>query len=981
MTGGTGDLDACGCCQAPDLDDDVHNPPGLAALAYRVGTHGTILRRMLARLPIQLVDDGSGGHRPLARLTTRAGDDPTIALLDAWATVGDVLTFYTERIANEGFLRTATERRSVLELARLIGYHLNPGVAASTYLAFGLDPSPGAPTRAVVSAGTKVQSVPGQDELPQTFETSIDLEARTELNQLRPRRLRPQELAIVGSTLRLLAVSAGVGPDAQAVGVTDLSPLDLAVAVPASGTVDAVEVDTIYVEGTGTNLAPGSVLLLAGRKPTDTTTTTLVKTVGRVVEEPELDRTRVVFDTPVAAKAGFSQLALGTAAVSVGTTLQNAASVSQVVAGQSWSDPLLAAWMSVQGWNVGATLGYLYGAYVNPPPPPGEAGDPGVFAMRAKAGFFGHNAPRFATLTTEVRSAFIDWDAGLSIWKDSVDTADDQPDYYDDADAFLERTVDGIGANSWAVLERPTRQYTAFRVTGAAEASLAGYALSAKSTGLQLGRADTGAALADTTTDKSESFTVRGTTAHVRSERLVMAQLPITEPIGAGTAEQVQLTLEGMVLNVEAGRPIAVTGERDDLPGVTVSEVVVVERAEHGGGFTTWHFASPGLTNRYVRSTVTINANVVPATHGETVTEVLGSGEAARPNQRFALKKPPLTHVAAAGAAGAASTLELRVGGVRWGQVEQLYGQGASDEVYEVRIDDDARATVTMGDGEQGARPPTGVENVVARYRSGIGRAGMVPAGALSLLMTRPLGVRDVVNPLAAMGAADPESLDDARDNAPLTVLAMGRVVSLRDVEDFARAFAGVGKARAVALWREGVQWSHLTVAAASPAPDPGGLAAGLPDHRIVPSSALATNLEDAIADAKDPSIPVRIDTYQPLYFNVGAGIVRDERHRWDDVVAAVTAVLVDAFSFARRSFGQAVTLAEVTTAIQGVPGVVAVDVDALHRFDEQASRPDTGFLAAGGVVWGEGAAPSALAQLLLVNPLGVTLTPKAATP
>ena len=66
----------------------------------------------------------------LPQLDPTATDDPAIALLDAWATVADIVTFYQERIANEGFLRTATERRSVLELARAIGYELRPGVAA-----------------------------------------------------------------------------------------------------------------------------------------------------------------------------------------------------------------------------------------------------------------------------------------------------------------------------------------------------------------------------------------------------------------------------------------------------------------------------------------------------------------------------------------------------------------------------------------------------------------------------------------------------------------------------------------------------------------------------------------------------------------------------------------------------------------------------------------------------------------------------------
>jgi len=39
----------------------------------------------------------------------------------SWATLADVLTFYQERIANELWLRTATERDSLLRLA-LRGY-------------------------------------------------------------------------------------------------------------------------------------------------------------------------------------------------------------------------------------------------------------------------------------------------------------------------------------------------------------------------------------------------------------------------------------------------------------------------------------------------------------------------------------------------------------------------------------------------------------------------------------------------------------------------------------------------------------------------------------------------------------------------------------------------------------------------------------------------------------------------------------------
>jgi hypothetical protein len=139
-------LNPCGCCEPEAPEPEVFNRPGLPAIQYRIATHPTFLRRMLGRLPIeQLADRPPGQDRPMAALTTRAADDPSIALLDAWAAIADVLTFYQERIANESYLRTATERRSILELARAIGYELNPGVAASTYLVFEVESAPGAP--------------------------------------------------------------------------------------------------------------------------------------------------------------------------------------------------------------------------------------------------------------------------------------------------------------------------------------------------------------------------------------------------------------------------------------------------------------------------------------------------------------------------------------------------------------------------------------------------------------------------------------------------------------------------------------------------------------------------------------------------------------------------------------------------------------------------------------------------------------------
>ena len=94
----------------------IENPPGRTSLDARLGTHGSFLAEALTEL----------GRKPaLAPLTTRDPGDPTIALVDAAAAILDVLTFYRERITNEGYLATATERRSVAgQPATLREHHL-----------------------------------------------------------------------------------------------------------------------------------------------------------------------------------------------------------------------------------------------------------------------------------------------------------------------------------------------------------------------------------------------------------------------------------------------------------------------------------------------------------------------------------------------------------------------------------------------------------------------------------------------------------------------------------------------------------------------------------------------------------------------------------------------------------------------------------------------------------------------------------------
>ena len=179
----------CGCCEGTTTEtpEPITNRPELSAVRYRVGTHATFNASMLAAL-------SSSDQPGLAPLRTRDDSDFSIALLDAWATCLDILTFYQERLANEAYLGTAVKSFSIMQLARLVGYQPSPGVAASTLLAFTLSSAPGSPDNVLIPAATRVQSVPGPGQSPQVFETSSDLTALIRLNAIPPRTTLPWHL-------------------------------------------------------------------------------------------------------------------------------------------------------------------------------------------------------------------------------------------------------------------------------------------------------------------------------------------------------------------------------------------------------------------------------------------------------------------------------------------------------------------------------------------------------------------------------------------------------------------------------------------------------------------------------------------------------------------------------------------------------------------------------------------------------------------
>lgn len=806
---------------------EIRNPPGRSALDYRIGTRESFLARMLDRLATESPPDGpAAGLRPLAGLAGRESDDPGVALLDAWAGVADVLTFYQERIANEGFLRTAVERRSVLELARLAGQELGPGVAASAFLDFTVEDAPGAPLTVLVPRGTRVQSIPGQNELPQTFETGSDFTAHAAWNTLVPRRGRPQ------------------------------TPASLAGA------------REIYLAGTGLQIATGDLLLLI----TTAAPVPLLpdRTVARAlarIAAAELDAvrqiTRVVLEAPL--DLGLGALALETA------TLE-------------------------------------------------------IYVLREKAAFFGHNAPRWGSLPQSgVQRADLyaaadqgNWDEGRTIWTDSMKVP------YDDGSegvsaqpaVYLDRKLSNVVAGTWAVfvgrgLANGQPLWYATQIEGSIETTRADYAIVAEATGLLLEPA------------VEKDFDLRQTTAWLRSEPLPLAERPVVAPYPSAAEDGglAALTLDGLVEGLRPGQPLIFRGELE--AGGTATRLALVQEVGEDPadpGHTRLVFQQPLPEGLFVRAGLAVRANVVLATHGETVAEVLGSGEATEAHQRFFLRHLPLTWVSAPAPGGRASTLEVRVDGVLWQEVETLAGEDGPTQSCMVEIDDTGRTAVRFGDGVHGARLPTGTENVTAVYRSGVGLSGMVAADTLQLLVTRPLGIRDVTNPLPAAGGAPPDPVERASADGPVAARTQGRIVSLADFADFARTFAGIAKVEVRPIG--GV---HLTVAGE------GGAA-------VDRGSALYTNLVKAIQQVRLPGPPLTVSSYERVAFQVAAQLVIDPRYRAEEVIGRAQAALLDAFSFERQSLGASVQASDVIGVLQGVRGVVAVDLDGLYRRGDPAA-------------------------------------------
>lgn len=1125
----------CGCCEGIGIATPVSecNPPGLSAIAYRAGTYATFFETMLARLSNLSIEipsvagTGTDILYPLKQLTTRDTSDPAIALMDAWAVVGDVLTFYQERIANEGYLPTAIERRSVLELAKLIGYRLRPGVAASVYLAF----TTAAGFKGQMPAGIRAQSIPGPGELPQFFETSDPLDARDVWNAMKPRLTRPQFIT---------------PPD------TGDTP-----AVTSASYIDAV-----YLDGTGTNLKTGDRLLFlfGGSSP-------CLRPIEDVVAQAEQKRTEVALVPNAIQLSGegaldlfieqatylFPGSALANTVASILTTLEANLAIDNRLVKLGYivlSIPLLheqltlaegrkfsrvATWLrhilavlpqkalslTDQGsgddqtvipmrsaleasplrnlMNTTASLtlsqsrqpanairlnrsiarsfapqsdmaprllaslkptaaAALYPAWRAIPKP---ANGVDVYAMRAKASLFASRYPGAAKPNGTGQATTYIAPTMSNSWGTKTDSGYVRPTI-----VHLDAAYDQIKIGSWVVIDRPLAKTPSERkasyhvVTGVHTAALdttTGYSANATSLTLEppwlaelpLKPPSTGE---ESFQDVSDSNAVlRDTVIYAQAEELALAEEPLDTDVAGDS-----VALDAIYDGLEPGHWVIVSGDRTDIPnvsGVKASELAMIAGVSQGteaalcvgfpsgfvpfseikyttpanaqgdrlvvgvpndnffhrlktlpdpevrnqeycqqvelapgfyadayvptpeekkGSFgpfigmltdpdsnvpvlsipisdgapptffawrisqkklhTSLKLAAP-LAYTYDTATVCVYGNVAKATHGQTVGEVLGDGDTSQSFQTLALRQLPLTYISAPTPSGASSTLSVTVNELEWHERDDLTEEGPKDRTFITSANDDDKVSVVFGNGIHGARPPTGTANIKATYRYGIGAAGNVAAGKISQLATHPLGAQGAINPLPASGGADRDSADEARRNAPMAVMALDRLVSVKDYADFSRTYAGIGKASAARMSDGYKQVVHVTVA-------------GAHDIPIDANSDLHNNLLQSLLKFGDPHIPVQIGLRKIKLLVVSARVQMLPDYQWEDVEPRLRAAMLGHFGFDARDLGQSAFLSEAVRVMQEVDGVSFVEVQVFDSVGEDVTAETLASLA-----------------------------------
>ncbi len=780
------------------------NAPGLSQIAYRVGDFNSFRRALLTPL---LNPDGTPAEQALNAWQASAGSDPAvpdlgIMMAEWWAYIGDILSFYNERIANEDYLRTAMLPDTPGGLVKILGYRPRPAIAATGTLAALVTPTVLPGQTVTLPQGLQFQSKPGPGQPPQTYElfaaTPIGLPDRVSA-------LPPPNLIATSQVWPTFTVE-DFSYEAMTKKAGFIATHESEIASPVFS--DSITVYSVLIKGTVSKVNVGGVLLLG---PLDDTVT---PNLMSVYSAPQAQQTTNGKLTTVSMTAASAPPAM---------TAENAQLTRPAQSAALWS-------VNGSAVNSAGTVVQLAGLARQIQP-----GDWIVFSVPSAS-----NAELVQV-------------SGVQ-------------------DMLGDASQNGgpIGVTT-AATGKPTPipvLHTQLTISPPLTSSITG---SLSQTSLLYDWVSVGILV-----DQPPS-PWNGISSEIYP--VAPAQFPSAGPLPILLADSVGNGLAGS--------------------GVTAGD---------GGLDVTWPLNTPTPLSPELQPPITAYYNLLPVTCGKTVAkEVLGSGDATVAGQSFMLAKSPVTYLA--NGATYQSTVSITVNGLPWAEVASFYDQPANAQIFVTREDAQRNTWVDFGDGVNGARLTTGVNNVVASYRIG-GGAQIPPAGKLTVIAQNYPGLQSVVNPVPVSGGSDPDPAALIKEYAPRSVLAFGRAVSVFDYAAIAAQAPGVTMASASWAWDPVNDRATVTV-----------YVAGQPN--------VASSVQTQLTAASDPNRPVTVLQATPVPVTLGLNYITAAGADTNAIDAALVTALTDSqvglFSPTYLQIGVGLFDSQIEAVCLSVSGVLAI--------------------------------------------------------
>jgi predicted phage baseplate assembly protein len=305
--------------------------------------------------------------------------------------------------------------------------------------------------------------------------------------------------------------------------------------------------------------------------------------------------------------------------------------------------------------------------------------------------------------------------------------------------------------------------------------------------------------------------------------------------------------------------------------------------------------------------------------------EIVGNSDGTS-DQRFVLLNTPVI----------SNSISVTVNDTVYNSVPYIIDAAGIDPVFYSSTDAEETTSIVFGDGVSGRIPPANSQ-IIVTYRVGGGVQGNVNANTLTNILTNFSPGLSVNNTTRASGGADLESTDSIRVNAPSSIRAVNRAVSLRDYGDLAVQVPGVAKAIATSEVYTNV---NLYIA---PYGDPG--ADGEGDLTPV-FNQLSNRIGQFFIDKTPPNVSLTLLPPTFVDVNITANIQALPQYRQSVVKRNAETALAEILSFDNVNFADRISLHYVIEALAGASGVSYSNVTLLARADaSQSGTNDAVFL------------------------------------